>query len=157
MRKIMGMLMTALMVMTVALPVQAEEIQQTEHFEMVEEVVEDSIQDEVLVQPYTKYLGNVHTTIKKASATQILLRADVYCSETVSKIETIFYLQKNYSGTWKTVSTGSASTTNASSMSKGMSVSGVSSGTYRAKTVTRVTDKYGYSESLTGYSSSITI
>ena len=50
-----------------------------------------------------------------------------------------------------------SSVTNVNRTNRQVTVSGISSGTYRAKSVTRVTDQYGYAESITGYSGYITI
>lgn len=138
--------------------VHAEEVS-TEWYEMVEEdfeTVENNLDD--LVMPYTQYIMNVQTSIAKLSSSKVGLRADVYCASTVQSISVTFYLQKKSGSTWVNVSSGTSSaSTNVASAAKQATVSGVSSGTYRAKSVTTVRDKNGYSESVTCYSGSISI
>lgn len=138
--------------------VHAEEVS-TEWYEMVEEdfeTVENNLDD--LVMPYTQYIMNVQTSIAKLSSSKVGLRADVYCASTVQSITVTFYLQKKSGSTWVNVSSGTSSaSTNVASAAKQATVSGVSSGTYRAKSVTTVRDKNGYSESVTCYSGSISI
>lgn len=141
------------------LPVYAEDNSDTEWYEMIEEefeIVDDAADN--IVAPYTLYIVNVQTSLLKISSSKLGLRADVYCASKVQSITVTFYLQKYNGSSWVNVSSGTASAaTNVSSTAKQATVSGLSSGTYRAKTVTRVTDQYGYSESVTGYSGSLTI
>lgn len=157
MKKIIGVLISFMMLLTTITPAFAD-TQSGEWYEMQEENFDEITwigPDEQ--EPYNLYLASVISYIAKISSSKVGLRADVVCYSTVSKISTTFYLQKLSGGKWYNISSGSASATNVSSMSKSMSVSGVSSGTYRTKTVTTVTDKYGYTETKTGYSASITI
>ena len=141
-----------------AFPVYAEEQNMDEWYEMVEEefdTVEEDIED---IAPYTAYIVDVQTSMAKISSSKLGLRADVFCASTVKSITVTFYLQKYTGSSWKSVSSGTASTsTNVSSTTKQMTCTGVSSGTYRAKTITRVIDNYGYAETVTGYSGSMTI
>ena len=141
-----------------AFPVYAEENSTEEWYEMIEEefeLEEENIGD---ISPYTVYIVDVQTSLAKLSSSKLGLRADVYCDSTVQSIVVTFYLQKYNGSSWVNVSSGTASAaTNVSSTAKQATVSGLSSGTYRAKTVTRVTDKYGYAETVTGYSGSLTI
>lgn len=157
MKKYFSILLVCLLCVTTVLPVYAEQDAVDEWFEMVEEDFEIPIDDSSIIQPYTLYLVDVVTYIQKLSSNKVGLHAEVYCSESVKTITTTFYLQKKYSGVWKDVSSGSVSASNSNRLSRSVTVSGVTSGTYRAKTVTKVTDKYGYSEMMTGYSGSITI
>ena len=107
------------------------------------------------IEPYTMYLMNVHTYLSQLGSNKLGLRADVFCSSSVKTIKVSFYLQKKYGTTWKDVSSGVAYASNTSSTVKQMTVSGVTSGTYRAKTVTMVVDSAGYTEAVTGYSGSL--
>ena len=157
MKKYISILLTCLLCIATVFPVYAEENTADEWFEMIEEEFEVSIDDSEIVQPYTLYLIDVATYIQKLSSSKVGLHAEVYCSESVKTITTTFYLQKNYSGVWKDVSSGSVSASSTNRLSRSVTVTGVTSGKYRAKTVTMVTDKYGYSEMMTGYSGSITI
>lgn len=157
MKRYISMLLVCLLCITTVLPVYAEEDMADEWFEMVEEDFEMSIDNSQIIQPYTLYLVNVITYIQNLGSNKVGIHADVYCSESVKTITTTFYLQKLYDGVWKNVSSGVVSASNTNRLSRSATVSGVTSGKYRAKTVTKVTDKYGYSEMMTGYSGSITI
>lgn len=128
-----------------------------ENYPLIEEefsVYEDST---IEVVPYTQYLMDVQTTIARLEPGKVGIRAHVYCTTTMSNIDIIFYLQKKSGSSWATVGTGRATASNVSDVGKSVSTTGVSSGTYRGKVVAKVTDKYGYSESLSSYSGSITI
>ncbi len=109
------------------------------------------------IAPYTQYLMDVQTTIARLSSGKVGIRADVYCTTVMKNIDITFYLQKKSGSSWATVGTGRSSATNVSDVGRSVTVTGASSGTYRGKVVARVTDKYGYSESMTSYSGSITI
>lgn len=76
----------------------------------------------------------------------IWMRCEVYCTETMSKITTVFTLQKKVGNSWVDVGQGTVSETNTNSMYKTMEATGVSSGTYRCVTNTQVISKTGYSE-----------
>lgn len=157
-KKYISLILVGMLLLLQIIPVYAEEDSENEWYEMVEEeyeVVDDDIDDAIV--PYTQYIVNVLTSIAKISSSKIGLRADVYCASTVQSATIVFYLQKKSGSSWVNVSSGTASATNFSSTAKQMTVSGVSSGTYRAKTVTTVRDSKGYSESVTCYSGSISI
>lgn len=157
-KRIMALVSLCALLFARVFSVHAEEVS-TEWYEMVEEdfeTVENNLDD--LVMPYTQYIMNVQTSIAKLSSSKVGLRADVYCASTVQSITVTFYLQKKSGSTWVNVSSGTSSaSTNVASAAKQATVSGVSSGTYRAKSVTTVRDKNGYSESVTCYSGSISI
>lgn len=141
-----------------AFSVYAEENNTDEWYEMIEEEFEEENITGEFAMPYTLYIMNVQTSLAKISSSKLGLRADVYCASSVQSITVTFYLQKYTGSSWKSVSSGTASVaTNVSSTVKQMTVSGLSSGTYRAKTETLVRDKYGYAETVTGYSGSLTI
>lgn len=123
-----------------------------ENFET--DVMEKRIED---FNPYTKYLIDVQTTIARLDAGKVGIRAHVYCSQKVKSVNIKFYLQKKSGSSWVNVATGSASASDVTDIAKSVSTTGVSSGTYRGKAIVMVTDKYGYSETMTGYSGSISI
>lgn len=127
------------------------------NYQLIEEDFAIEKVDKPIITPYTKYLINVQTTIARLAPGKVGIRADVYCTTTMSNIDITFYLQKKSGSSWTTVATGHATASNVSDVGKSVSTTGVSSGTYRGKVVARVTDKYGYSESLSSYSGSITI
>lgn len=137
-------------------PVHAEN-NESEWFPMVEENYEDFNESTSEIEPYTMYLMNVHTYLSKLSSNKLGLRADVFCSSTVKTIQITFYLQKQYGTTWKNVSSGVASASNVSTTVKQMTVSSLTSGVYRAKTVTMVVDSLGYAEAVTSYSGALRI
>lgn len=135
--------------------VHAEETDGEEWFEMIEGE-EDAVAQEI-VNPYNLYLNNVITFISNPQDNDLRLRAEVYCSETMAEITTIFYLQKKYSSGWKNVSKGTATKTNSHYMYKNMYVYDVTPGEYRCATNTMVTDYTGYPETLDAYSASIDV
>lgn len=157
-KKYIILILACLMFLMQVFPVYAEENSTDEWYEMVEEEFEPIEEDIESIVPYTLYIMDVQTSLAKLSSSKVGLRADVYCTSAVKSITVTFYLQKKSGSTWVNVASGTPSTaTNVSNTAKQVTVSGISSGTYRAKTVTRVTDQYGYSESVTGYSGSLTI
>ena len=157
-KKYIAIFLLLILILSQTFQVFAEENSTNEWYEMVEEDFEVAEDYSTNVMPYTMYIVDVLTSIAKISSSKVGLRADVYCASTVQSISVKFYLQKKSGSSWVNVASGTSSTSsNVSSTAKQMTVSGLSSGTYRAKTVSTVTDRYGYSESITGYSGSINI
>lgn len=163
MKKNICLLLVCIMFITMAMPAYADETENTidEWYEMVIQNPDPSLENissekEDPISPQTVYIMNVQTRIRNMGSGKVGILCDVYCNQSVKSIVTIFSLQKLSNGSWKTVSSGTTSVSNSARLSKSATVSGVSSGTYRAKTVTKVTDNYGHSETLTGYSGSIT-
>lgn len=160
MKKYFSLLLVCIMLITMSVPAYADETEDIsdEWYEMVfreDEIISSEIGD--TITPLTQYIMTVQTTIRNMGSGKVGILCDVYCNQSVKSIVTIFSLQKLSNGSWKTVSSGTTSVSNTARLSKSAIVSGVSSGTYRAKTVTKVTDSTGHSETLTGYSGSITI
>ncbi len=52
------------------------------------------IGDGIGVVPLTLYLANVYTSIVKVSSTQVSIRAQAVCAETVKSIKVTYILQK---------------------------------------------------------------
>lgn len=155
MKKKIGLLIVFILMCLQIVPVYAEENSSDEWYEMVEESYE--LEEMPSIEPYTLYIMNVKTSLAKLSSSKLGLRADVYCASTVQTVKVTFYLQKLSGSVWKNVSSGVATASNVVSTAKQMTVSGVTSGTYRAKTVTLVIGRDGYAETVTGYSGSITL
>lgn len=136
----------------------AESDELNEWYEMVEEDFETIDENIGNITPYTAYIVDVITSMVKISSGKLGLRADVMCASTVKSISVTFYLQKKSGSSWVSVASKSSSVSyNVAHATKQMTVSGLSSGTYRTKAVAFVQDTYGYSESLTGYSGSLSI
>lgn len=151
------MLILSFILLFSGMPIAAAETEDSvEWFEMQEGEEDDCPQAEI-TNPYNLYLNDVVTYIEYAGDYDIKLRAEVYCASTVAEIYTIFYLQKLYSNTWKTVSQGTATKSNSNYMYKNMYVNDVTAGTYRCKTSTQVTSSSGYTETMASYTASITI
>lgn len=159
MKRKLSILLSFVLLFALAVPAAAEENQKsdTEWYELVEEDFELTEDTGVSTMPRTRYLVNVYTYITKISSGKVGMRADVYCSDTVAKIETTLTLQKLVNGKWTGVGSMVVSTTDDYQMSKSVTASNVSAGTYRAKSVTKVTAYTGYSETLTVYTGSITM
>lgn len=131
--------------------------EEAEWYEMVEEDFESTSITDMDIQPYMLYIVDVITTITKISSTKVGIRADVPCSDTMKTITVTIYLQKSTGSSWTNVGSQTLSSSNVSSTTKKVTVSGLSSGSYRGKVTAKVTDNYGYSESITGYSGAITL
>lgn len=157
-KKLMVIICTCVLFLMSTIPVLASTQESREWYEMKEEdfEVSDQGQDGDAIIPRSLYIVNVVTRLQNLGSGKLGLRAEVYCASKVNSIKTTFYLQKLVNGSWKDVSSGTASTSNSNSMIKNMSVSGVTAGTYRAKTYT-VVSYGGYSETATGFSGSMTI
>lgn len=155
-KKSVALIMLVSLMICQIVPVYAEDGNITEWYEMVEENYE-TVDEFDGILPYTLYIMNVQTSLKKISSSKLGLRADVYCTTAMKTIKVTFYLQKNTGSSWRDVSSGVASDSNVKWTAKQMTVSGLPSGTYRAKTVTMVMASNGYTETLTSYSGSLTI
>ena len=160
MKKLISIMLTLALLITMSVPVHAEEC--TEWYQMVFEE-EGSEIDQLFdsetpqIMPRSKYIMGVQTTAKYLGSNQVAIRVDAYCNSTMKSITSIFYLQKYVNGTWYNVSSGTISVSSSNKLSKTGTLSQVASGTYRAKSVTKVTDYNGYSESINGYSGSFSI
>lgn len=155
MKKIVSLLLACVMMLGMVLPAHAGTAD--EWYDMVIEDAEDSLGEEEVISPQTEYIMTVDTTISNLGSGKIGILCNVYCNQSVKSIVAVFSLQKLSWGSWKTVSSGTTSVSNTNKLSKSATISGVSSGTYRAKVVAKVTDSNGHAETLTGYSGSITI
>lgn len=155
MKKSLFLLGLCIMMCISSVSVSAGEME--ENYLLIEEEfgVHESYDTEIT--PYTQYLMDVQTTIARLAPGKVGIRADVYCTTTMSNIDITFYLQKKSGSSWATVGTGRATASNVSDVGKSVTATNVSSGTYRGKVIAKVTDKYGYSESMSSYSGSITI
>lgn len=119
------------------------------------EQAEKTVLDEAV--PYTRYIMGTTVTLLQGDSKELLMRSEVFCTDTMSTITTSFTLQKKSGSKWITVGTGSVSVNNSDHMYKGMSASGVSSGTYRCVADTRVTNSTGYSETVSVTSGQVSI
>ena len=157
MKRKLSILLSLILVFTWVVPASAEEKTDTgvEWYELTEEEFELNEDTATSVMPRTLYLMNVYAYITKISSGKVGMRADVHCAESVAKIQTTLTLQKLVGNTWYNVGSKEVSTTDTYKMSKSVTASNVSSGTYRAKAVTKVTAYSGYSESLTVYTGSM--
>ena len=83
------------------------------------------------------------------------IRAETVCIDTVKSITVTYTLQKYVNNKWTNVASKKATAYDTYGTTKSYTISGLGSGSYRAKASALVTDYSGYSETLTGYSSSI--
>ena len=155
MKKYLSILLT-IMLLALSIPVYAEENGEESYPMFFEE--EGSEIDNLFLSenpqiiPRSHYIMNVVTSAKYLGSNKVAIHVDAYCNSVVKSITTIFYLQKYTGSGWVNVSSGTISVSNSNKLSKTGTVSGVPSGTYRAKSVTKVTDNYGYVETQNGYS-----
>ncbi|MBS6193948.1 MAG: hypothetical protein KH828_00020 [Clostridiales bacterium] len=157
MKRYIAFLMMCIILISSTISVYADTKKDTEWYEMTEEELDVPKGENAGITPYGAYLMGVYTSLTKISSSKVGIRADVMCSDAVSKIQIVFTLQKKSGSSWKDVATKTVYDYNVSSTTKTVSISGVSSGTYRASAAALVTDKYGYSESSRSYTGSITI
>lgn len=141
-----------------AIPVSGGE---QEWYELNEIAVDEDWQQDISysdeVVPYSRYIMGASATLLKGGSKELLMRSEVFCTQEMSAITTSFTLQKKSGSSWITVGKGSVSAYNSNHMYKGMSASGVSSGTYRCVADTRVTNSTGYSETISVISGQVTI
>lgn len=132
---------------------------ESEQYEMVEmdndEIFTSNSESEV--EPYLMYIANVYTSIVKISSNQVGIRGETVCSQKVKSIKVNYSLQKWNGSKWVDVATKTATAYDATGTSKSYTITGVSSGRYRTKASALVTGYTGYSETLAGYSASITL
>lgn len=149
-------LLLSIMLLALSIPVYAEENSEESYpmtFEEEGSEIDNLFENqEPQIVPRSKYISTVQTIAKYLGSNKVAIRVDAYCNSVVSSITTAFYLQKHTSSGWVNVSSGTTSVYNSNKLSKTGTVTGVPSGTYRAKSITRVMDSYGYAETLTGYS-----
>lgn len=105
----------------------------------------------------SRYISAIITRIADLGDGEVAMRADVQCYEDMLNITTIYYLQKVIDGMWETVGSITVSTDYTYSTSKTVLATGVTPGTYRAKTSTKVIHPSGQFELANGYSGAIDI
>lgn len=154
-KKTIALILVMTMLFVQVTSVFAEEMNTTEWYELVEEDFEMVTEPGQTASPYALYLMNVITSNIKISSTKMGMRAEVLCAAVMSKITITFKLQKLSGTSWYDVGSTTVYAYNVSSTAKSVTVSNLSSGTYRAKASVMVTASNGYSETLTGYSGSI--
>ena len=154
MKKYIAMLLSCILIMSQGTIIFAGENDDAEvQYEMVEISDENMpIGEGMDVVPLTLYLSNVYTSIVKLSSTQVSIRAQAVCAQTVKSIKVTYILQKWNGSKWVDVASYDVSNTH-----KSYAISGLSSGKYRCKANAKATGYNGYSESLVGYSSSISL
>ena len=159
MKKYFMLALTAIMLCTSTSTIWASENNVEKMYELKSEdffVKEITLLNEEIT-PYTKYIMNVQPTIKNFGGGKVGIHAAVYCTTAMRSINITYKLQKKSGSSWTTVATTTQSTSNVSSATKSVTASNVGAGTYRAYVTAMVTDFYGYAESLSSMSGSITI
>ena len=159
MKKYIAMLLSCILIMSQGTIIFAGENDDTEvQYEMVEISDENMpIGEGMDVVPLTLYLSNVYTSIVKLSSTKVSIRAQAVCAQTVKSIKVTYILQKWNGSKWVDVASATSTSYDVSNTHKSYSISGLSPGKYRCKANALATGYNGYSESLTGYSSSISL
>lgn len=113
--------------------------------------------DENSITPYARYIMGATVSIVESSSHEVMMRSEVFCTDEMKKITTVFTLQKKSGSKWIDVGEGSVSVSNSTHMYKAMETTGVTSGTYRCIANTMVTSKSGYTESVSVTSGQIVI
>lgn len=154
-KKIVAFVLAMMMLFAQVVSVSAEETEINEWYELVEEDFEMVTEPEQMASPYALYLMGVITSIAKLSSSKVGMRAEVCCTDVMSKITIIFYLQKLSGTSWHNVGSTTVYAYNVSSTAKSVTASNLSNGTYRTKAAVMVTAPNGISETLTGYSGGV--
>ena len=159
MKKYIAMLLSCILIMSQGTIIFAGENDDTEvQYEMVEISDENMpIGEGMDVVPLTLYLSNVYTSIVKLSSTKVSIRAQAVCAQTVKSIKVTYILQKWNGSKWVDVASTTSTSYDVSNTHKSYSISGLSSGNDVCKANAQATGYNGYSESLVGYSSSISL
>lgn len=157
-KKIVGLVLAYTILFNVAIPTYAEDTDVVdEQYELTIIENDDYFEDiESGITPRGKYITSGLTRMTEVSTGKVYMRVDINCVETVSSIQSTLTLQKLVSGTWTNVASKTVSVSDTNQMSKTISASGLASGgTYRTKSVTKVTPYSGSPETATGYSGSL--
>ena len=156
-KKIVALFLAMMMLFAQVVSVSAEETEIDEWYELVEEDFELVTEPGQMASPYALYLMGVITSIAKLSSSKVGMRAEVSCTDVMSKITIVFYLQKLSGTSWHNVGSTTVYAYNTTHAAKSVTASNLSSGTYRTKAAVMVTASNGYSETLTGYSGGVAI
>lgn len=113
------------------------------------------LEEDFEITPYSRYILGTSVILKRPSAGVLWMRSEVYCTETMKKITTVFTVQKKVGNSWVDVGQGSVSVNNSNSMYKSMEATGVSAGTYRCIANTQVISNTGYAETSSVISGSV--
>ena len=144
----------AILMLSQGVFVFAEDTEDFSNFIITESDQNFANESEDQVSPNLLYIADILTYIAKVSSNQVGIQGDVVCSTKVKSIRLTCTLQKKSGNKWVNAV---SKTYDADGTHKSYIISNVSSGTYRCKASVLVTDYNGYSESLTGHSSSISL
>ena len=160
MKKFLVILLSGILMLSQGITIfAAENTASAVQYEMVEtnDWVPEEISGDVAVAPYTLYIADIITSIVKVSATQVSIRAQTVCSQKVKSIRVTYILQKWNGSKWVDVASQTATEYDTATAHKSYTISGLGSGSYRCKASSMATGYNGYSESLAGYSGSISL
>lgn len=150
MKRVIAFILGCILMLSQGISVFAENTEDFSKFEMIETDQSFTNGSENQVSPNLLYIA-------KVSSNQVGIQGDVVCSTKVKSIKLTCTLQKKSGTKWVDAASKTTTTYDVDGTHKSYIISKVSSGTYRCKASALVTDYNGYSESLTGYSSSISI
>ncbi len=157
MRKLMCIFLIITMVLSEGVLVNAE-VNNGNLGLVLEEVSPESIgfqSERELLSPYTLYIMGTATHIEDQKDGKIYMGVEVYCTDTMKKITTRFYLQQLIDDQWIDVAQHTSSADDTDYMIAFVSVAHPPSGVYRVETISMVEDYNGYVESETGNSPSM--
>ena len=157
MKRVIAFILGCILMLSQGISVFAENTEDFSKFEMIETDQSFTNGSENQVSPNLLYIADILTYIAKVSSNQVGIQGDVVCSTKVKSIKLTCTLQKKSGTKWVDAVSKTTTTYDADGTHKSYIISNVSSGTYRCKASVLVTDYNGYSESLTGHSSSISL
>lgn len=157
MKKYLAIFLSCIMLVGQSVPIFAESMSENGTYEMVEtdEIFSGWIESEI--SPNTLHVSDVITSIIKLGSDKVGIRAETVCVDTVKSITVTYVLQKYVNNKWVDVASNKATAYDTYGTTKSYTISGLGTGRYRTKASALVTDYSGYSETLTGYSASITL
>ena len=160
MRKFLTILLSGILILAQGvITFAADGIEDNQQYEMVENTdwLPGEMSENTDISTCTLYIADIYTSIVKVSSTQVSIYAETVCSQKVKSIKVIYILQKWNGSKWVDIASKTVTTYDVSSAHKSYTISGLGTGRYRCKASAMATGYSGYSETLAGYSSSISL
>ena len=159
MKKYFALLLSCIILLSQGMVTFAEENDLNENYKWVDVTETEWIENnnDIEISPCLLYIANVITSIVKVDSSTVSIQAETVCVEKMKSITVTYTLQKWNGSKWVDVASTTSTSYDVSNTHKSYSISGLSSGKYRCKANAQATGYNGYSESLVGYSSSISL
>ncbi len=159
MKKYFALLLSCIILLSQGMVTFAEENNLNENYKWVDVTETEWIENnnDTEISPCLLYIANVITSIVKVDSSTVSIQAETVCVEKMKSITVTYTLQKWNGSKWVDAGSQTATAYDVSVARKTYRVSNVSTGRYRCKASALATGYNGYSETLTGYSGSISL